>query len=550
VVAAPTSFSEYHAASASRLFIRKRKTMSPPHPPQTRKFAILFALCASAAASLAAPEHAIPPAFGPYVNLTTKDFVGAKSFTSRDRIVGAYYFYWYDAATKEHIVNPQDGSDALQDHPPTLEDFSYKSVRWHKKQLSDMSDAGIDVLLATFWGAPSERDPKAALYWSYAGLGPLVQAREELLHEGKHPPRLGLFYDTSTLQCNEWGAHIDLTTDYGKRWFYATVRDYYSVIPARDWAMIDGKPIVLMYAAAFARKYDQEFVDYTREQFKKEFGGRDLYLVPQDSWQVKGDNTCAWGGALGLRNPGIGELGPGYNDTAVYGRKPLIADRDGGRFYETNWLKFLRRPSNFVMIETWSELHEGTDICETKEYGRQYIELTRKYADLFKQGWAPPWPKGPFTGAKAVSASAGGPKEEGGLRLLPFEDGASAVETRGGQVSWAATASAGRSIYAYFQVDDSFKWGRTMNATVGVEYFDAAPGLLGVEFDGADLTAAHRGAYSRTKKVELKGDRKWKTTSFKVHQAYFTGAQNGGADFRLVAEAPEFAVRSVTLRRD
>ena len=512
--------------------------------------AALVLLATTAAPALAAPDREIPPAFGPYINLAPKDFAGAKSFKSTDRIVGTYYFYWYCTDTKEHIINPEDRSDALTDHPPTLEDFSYKSVRWHKKQLSDMSQAGIDVLLATFWGAPSERDPKAALHWSYAGLGPLVQAREELLREGKNPPRLGLFYDTSTLQWNEWGTHIDLTTDYGKRWFYATVRDYFSAIPPRHWAMIDDKPIVLMYAAAFAKKHDQGFVDYTKAHFKRDFGGREPYLAPQDSWQAKGDNICAWGGACGLKNPGIGELGPGYNDSAVYGRKPMIVSREGGKFYEDNWLKFLRRPSPFVMIETWSEFHEGTEICETKEYGRQYIELTRKYADLFKRGWSPPWPKGPFTGAKAVSAAPCGTNETSGLRLVPVEDGTSEVQRKDGDTSWLAKPLPGRSAFVYFQADDSFKWSRAMNATVTVEYQDAAPGWLGVEFDGADLNAPAWGAYSRTTKIALKGDRQWKTASFRIRQAYFTGAQNGGADFRLVAETREFAVRKVTLVRD
>jgi hypothetical protein len=511
----------------------------------------LFALLASAVLpAIGAAEREIPPAFGPYINLKPGDFAGARSFKSSDRIVGTYYFYWYCVDTKEHIINGADGSDGLTDHPPTLEDFSYKSVRWHKQQLSDMSAAGIDVLLATFWGAPSERDPKAALYWSYAGLGPLVQARDELLREGKHPPRLGLFYDTSTLQYNEWHQHIDLTTDYGKRWFYATVRDYFSAIPPRHWAMIDGKPIVLMYAAAFARNHDQGFVDYTKAQFKKDFAGREPYLVPQDSWQAKGDNICAWGGALGLRNPGIGELGPGYNDTAVYGRKPLIAQREGGRFYEANWLKFLRRPSNFVMIETWSEFHEGTEICETREYGRQYIELTRKYADLFKRGWSPPWPKGPFTGARSVSATPPGTNDNGGLRLVVVEDGVSKVEGMAGQEAWVGRQSPGRSGYFYFQADDSFKWAPRMNATVTVEYLDAAPGRLGVEFDGEDLTAPVRGAYSYTEKTPLAGNRQWMTAKFQVRHARFTGAQNGGADLRIVAEAPECAVRKVTLTRN
>src|SRR5207244_8971830 len=123
---------------------------------------------------------------------------------------------------------------------------------------------------------------------------------------------------------------------------------------------------------AFAKKHDQSFGEFNKAQFKKEFGGREPYLAPQDSWGVKADNVCAWGGALGLKNPGIGELGPGYDDTAVYGRKPLVAKREGGKFYEQNWLKFLRHPSNFVMIETWSEFPEGTEICESKEYVRPY----------------------------------------------------------------------------------------------------------------------------------------------------------------------------------
>ncbi len=40
---------------------------------------------------------------------------------------------------------------------------------------------------------------------------------------------------------------------------------------------------------------------------------------------------------------------------------------------------------NIVMIETWNELHEGTDICETREYGRQYIDMTAKYSVMFKE---------------------------------------------------------------------------------------------------------------------------------------------------------------------
>ena len=293
--------------------------------------AVSIAVLAVCAGTVRAAEQEIPPAFGPHVNLSERDFTESKSFTSKDRLVGTYYFYWYDIHTKEHIVDG-DGTDALTTHPPTLEDFSYKSVRWHKQQLADMEAAGIDFALMVFWGSPAEHERGTTLHWSFAGLKPLVEAREALLREGRKPPRLGLFYDTSTLQWNHWGYHADLTTDYGKRFFYGTVRDFFSCIPPKHWAMIDGKSIVLLYAAAFAKKWDQGFMDYTKAEFPKEFGGRVPWIAPQHSWGVKGDATCAWGGALGFRNPGIGELGPGYDHSAVPGRTPLIVKREGGKF--------------------------------------------------------------------------------------------------------------------------------------------------------------------------------------------------------------------------
>ena len=511
--------------------------------------ALLPFLCLVLSSAFGQTTREIPPAFGPHVGLTEKDFAGTQSFTPKDRIVGTYYFYWYCAQTKEHIVNG-DGSDALTDHPATMDDFSYRSVRWHQQELRDMMAAGIDVALPVFWGAPSDHGTNAILHWSYAGLKKLVEAREEMLRAGQNPPRFGLFYDTSTLNHNQWHEHLDLTTDRGRQWFYATVRDFFSLVPPRHWAMIDGKPIVLLYSAAFATKHDQTVIDYTKREFDKDFARRVPWIAREVSWKVKADSTVAWGGALGLVNPGVAALGPGYDHSAVPGRTPLIAKRDGGKFYEDNWLKFLRRPSHFVMVETWNEFHEGTDIAASKEYGRQYIDLTRKYADLFKQGWKPAWPQGRYTGAKSVSITLGAQNQEDGLRLIDNADGRNQPTTAGGRPARALQRTPHHGAYIYFAVDDSFKWADTMHPKLEVEYFDAAPGTLAVEFDGSDPTAAFSGAYSRaTGTVKLTGSQTWQTASFPMPAARLLNTQNNSADLRLVLTAPEFAVRKVTLLR-
>jgi hypothetical protein len=329
-------------------------------------------------------ERQIPGAFGRHANPPNSAFQDSRTFTSADRVVATYYFYWYDSPSKLH-VSYADGGDMLTTHPPTLDDFSYKSTSWHERQLRDMIDASIDVVLPVFWGAPSEQDSTANLHWSYEGIPPLVKARERLVKAGLNPPRIGLFYDTSTLQHNAWGYHADLTTDYGREWFYATIRDFFSMIPPKHWAMIDNRPIILLYSAAFAQKHEQSVIDYSKARFAEEFSGRTPYIAPEVSWKVTADNKVAWGGALGLKTPGIASLGPGYDHTAVRDRSPLVVDRRGGEFYEQQWQNFLQNPSNIVVLETWNEFHEGTDIAASQEYGRQYIELTRKYAEQFKR---------------------------------------------------------------------------------------------------------------------------------------------------------------------
>ena len=327
------------------------------------------------------------------------------------------------------------------------------------------------------------------------------------------------------------------------------MRDFYSCIPARDWAMIDNKPIVLMYTSSFAENYDQSFIDYTKTAFAADFSGRTPYLAPQNSWQVKADSECAWGGALGLKRADICELGPGYDHSAVPGRKPLIVKREGGKFYEDSWIKFQRRPTNFVMLETWNEFHEGTDICESKEYGRQYIDLTRKYTRLFKKGWKPPAPAGKYKNAPRTGIILGRQNREEGLHLIECEDGVTEpVEV---QNSSAIKPALPKSRYIYFAADDSFKWSDSMHAKLEVEYFDAGRGRLTAEFDGSDLSAPFKGAYTPVRTaVRMTDSKQWKTAEFDLRGARFWNSENGAADFRLDVLDPDICIRRVALVRE
>ena len=543
-------------------------TIQPPaiHPPPAaarslptwhrRWLAVTFAAGLALAPNVPGDTNttsAINPPLGPFIHLGATDFAGSASFNSTNRLVVTPYFYWYDVYSSAHLVN-NDGSDALTDHPVTLTGFSYLSAGWHKSQMRDMTDAGIDVLLPVYWGEPSQRipgQPVGAQPWSYAGIPPLVQARDELLAAGQPAPRIGLFYDTSTLQYNAANQRIDLTTPYGRQWFYETVRDFFSLVPPRHWAMIDGRPIVFLYSSAFAANHDQSCLDYLRANFARDFGGREPYIVREISWSVRADQVYAWGGALGLKNPGVASLGPGYDHSAVPGRTPLIVPREGGQFFRRNWETFLSRPSSsIVFVETWNEFHEGTDIADSREYGRQYIDSNRKYADLFKAGVTLPRPRGPFTDARLVTITLGATNTESGLKQFESADGAT-VATNQAEFACRAVAPtpyAGR--FVYFKIDDSFKWADTMNVSVVVDYFDATRGTLRLEYDGSDPKAPFQGAYtSSPETVTLSGSRTWRTAVFTLPAARFTNLENGGADFRLSSSVLGVGIRRVQVVR-
>lgn len=491
-----------------------------------------------------------PP--GPYIRYGPER-AAPKGCTARDPIVLTYYFYWYDDETGAHFID-HDGTDALTDHPINPKGYSYKRVEWHRRELLDIMDAGIDVILPVYWGNPADRMARGPLNWSDEGMPPLVKAVEQLAAEGRKPPKIGLFYDTSTLQYNAAGRRIDLSTPEGRAWFYVTIRDFFSHIPPNQWATIDGRPLVFLYAAAFASggTDDPKLIEYVREHFARDFGGTTPYIVKEVSWRLPADSSYAWGAAFGLKVFGVAAVGPGYDDSAVPGRTTPKQDRENGTFYRRNWDLLLsmnpaRRPK-MVCIETWNELHEGTDIAHSKEYGRQYIDITREYARLWKANTHRK-PTGPYANAREVSLTFGPNGKSEGLALKVVEDGQVKTGSSGG-IGWVETAPNRFSDhrYIYFDVDSSFYFDGDGDLEVTVEYLDEGRAPFGLQYDSDDPTATMAGAYKDLPPVPRADTGQWKRAAFRLTGARLVNRQNGGADFRLHTTG-SFKVRRVAVRK-
>jgi len=494
-------------------------------------------------------QEARPKPPGPYLRQVEKKDLAATAFSRERPLVGTYYFYWYDSVTGEHFIDG-DGTDALTDHPVNPGGYSYRSADWHERELADILAAGIDFILPVYWGCPSDHGS-----WSFTGIPPLVEAARRIeSRKGKGAaPRIGLFYDTSTLRFNRKRYHADLTTPGGKEWLYVSARDFFSLVPPDLWATMEGKPILWLYSAGFARKQDPSALDYLRGEIRKDFGV-EPYLVKEISWQGRADASYAWGAALRPTVLGVAAVGPGYDHSAVPGRSPLVKDREGGAFYCRSWEWVLSMPADrrpkIAVVETWNELHEGTEIAPTREYGRQYVDLTRKYAGLWKAGKVLKR-KGPFAGATEVGATLGERDEGHGLRQSEAEDGATRprkLDGKWGRETVKKPRLGGR--YMYFDVDDSFYYGDLALLEIEVEYHgrSGSPPLL--EYDSADREALHQGSFKRVAAQSTgSAGGAWRTAVFRIDDALFTGRSNGH-DFRLVPPGPEeLLVRRVEVRR-
>jgi hypothetical protein len=256
-----------------------------------------------------------------------------------------------------------------------------------------MSDAGIDVALPVYWGTTEQ--------WSTDGLVNLARAKADMTAAGEKSPDIGLFFDTTILSGK------DLTKADGQDYFYSNIREFYRRIPREQWALIDGRPIIWLFIAHFPKAFNQSTFNYIYDHFQADFGVRP-YIVREVNWDytvlehtgdtlrfdysrpIATEASYVWGAAADGVSPRgtVAAVGPGYDERQIKGRPGTYRPRDNGKWYTDNFAKATASHRRMLVIETWNEFHEASAIADTVEFGRTYIDLTRKLVQQYKQSFA------------------------------------------------------------------------------------------------------------------------------------------------------------------
>jgi hypothetical protein len=231
-----------------------------------------------------------------------------------------------------------------------------------------------------------------------------------------------------------------------------------------------------------------------------------------------------------------------------------VRDREGGKFFERSWEQILRmnpkRRPFIVMIETWNELHEGSEICPTREYGDQYVKINARYANLFRRR-VQLRPQGAYSKAQEGSIVLERQPVERGIRLHidPNGDGLMEPAEAGGVSAWRTLPNRHHNVrFAYFDVDDSFYFDGDEPVQIEVEVWDTVREFT-LEYDSSDPAGGpHQGAFKLAQRFTPGGVGAWRTFRVSLKDARFVNRANG-ADFRL-GSAEELLIRKVTVRKE
>lgn len=450
----------------------------------------------------------------------------ARSFRADDRLVMTYLYYWYDPAS---LAEP-----ALTLRPPVGQPFDWRDPSWHRRQLADMADVGVDVALAVYWGA--------GLTWSVEGLDRLVDARDSLLASGARPPALGLFFDSNLYASllAEDPTLADLTSDIGLETFANQVASFFERVPHCHRALVDGRPLIFLWRPdtedGGVLRFEPGTLDALYDRLEERLGVRP-YVVRERTWdayaQAEGkslqtDDVFGWGAALSgpLFVGRTVAVGPGYDDRLLPERPGYVRDREGGDGYARDLRTAALSGTPWLLLETWNELWEATAIGETAQYGREYLELTRQYVEVFHQ----------LAGQRARDGWVDLGKREGSylawLTDAPEERGTPVFA--GGRVGARPHVERDGAGYFHFALPPRLLSTGSTAVSVSVEYFDEGGGTFLLEYDSDDPRAPGGGLYTPTPTVTLDGSGSWRWQTFTLPDARFRRRQYGGyGDFRI-----------------
>jgi len=313
-------------------------------------------------------------------------------YTNVPRMVLAFYYPWYGNPAAEpgsgrwyHWENVDEAAKTIgtSTHYPSLGPYDSHDPAVIAQHCQWAKQSGVDGFIASWWGHGGFEDKAMpALLDACGATGLKATAYYEVVPDPPTPATAA----TDILRLLKQYAHHP------------------------SWLKVEGKPVLFIYSRAvdqlgltgwlevsakLENSYPGSVVligDKVSRQAALVFDGLHTYATAGQLRRNDAAQIADWAGetypkwvstADRLGRVSTVTVMPGYDDTKI--RKPgTLAKRLDGRSYEVQGKAALKANPDWVLITSWNEWHEGSEIEPSVEFGHTYLKLTAEFAKRFK----------------------------------------------------------------------------------------------------------------------------------------------------------------------
>jgi hypothetical protein len=324
--------------------------------------------------------------------------------TGVDKLVLTFYYPWY--MTVEHSGyctwnfggwkyeerDDQCAQNKNSPHMPAGGLYDSLDPETVKRHLDESRRAGIDGWIFSWWGIEHETD----------SLEFVLSVIEE------HDPgfKVAVYYEMIQ-GCRGW-----ICTETGRKSrINAVVKDFKYLEEKHfshpSYLKVDGRPVAFIYIRAMLggmtdwlaimRRFEKEGMDYYLSAdagftwlqpfvaigFDQVHFYNQLYELLAWSPGLLKYGGFVRGARLYGRDAAVTVI-PGYDERLVPGRPGMVLERKDGETYRKVWENAIAANPDWILITSFNEWYEGSEIEPSEEYGDKYLEMTAEYAARFK----------------------------------------------------------------------------------------------------------------------------------------------------------------------
>jgi len=328
-------------------------------------------------------------------------FVVAGSSTALPRIVCAasiapeilaFYYGWYGNPQVSGEWRHWKNVDPVNKRIENVTDFpAYGIYDSHDTAVVDRQaeaarSAGITGFIASWWGYDSFEDRGMPLLLASAGKHKLsVSAYYEKIAGDDAASRIKAAVGDINYLLTHYGSDKAWLRTGGKPVLFVYGRALHELSPA------DGREVIAQVGrdnpggvVLIADSLDREFVST--------FDGASTYNITGQTQHKSPPEIQAWAHATYpkmVAAAGSGKIAtvtiiPGYDDRNLWRLPPRpVTDRWGGETYRALWHEAIAAAPDYVLITSWNEWHEGSELEASVEYGSRILDNTAAFSREF-----------------------------------------------------------------------------------------------------------------------------------------------------------------------